>query len=115
MGLQTNSGKTVVMVYHPFQALGNPTTAAYRRRITGEGQSYREKLRAQVACKERGNMLEVGSLSSNLMTQHGRASGRRREWTNLAAVRVPQVYRVSFPENGDSGNAPWKGAREEWR
>ena len=50
--LQTNTGKTVGMVYHPCQVAGNPTTAAYERRITGEVQSYREQLRAQVACKE---------------------------------------------------------------
>ena len=42
VGLQTNSGKTVGMVCHPCQAAGNLTTAAYGRRITGEGQSYRE-------------------------------------------------------------------------
>ena len=34
--LQTNTGKTVGMVYHPCQVAGNPTTAAYERRITGE-------------------------------------------------------------------------------
>ena len=38
VGLQTNVGKTVGMVCHPFQAAGNLTTAAYRRRITGDGQ-----------------------------------------------------------------------------
>ena len=43
--LQTNVGKTVSMVCHPCQAAGNPTTSAYRRRITGEIQSYKERLR----------------------------------------------------------------------
>ena len=113
VGLQTNSGKTVVMVYHPFQALGNPTTAAYGRRITGEGQSYRERLRSQVACKECGEILAVGSLSSHLMTQHGRATGQLRQWTNPAAGRVPQVYWVSITEKGDSGHALCKGAQGE--
>ena len=37
------------MVCHPCQAAGNLTTIAYRRRITGEGQSFREQLRDQVA------------------------------------------------------------------
>ena len=49
VGLQTNAGKTVGMVCHPCQAAGNLNTAAYGRRIKGEGQSYRERLRAQVA------------------------------------------------------------------
>ena len=57
VGLQTNVRKTVGMVCHPCQAAGNLTTAAYMRRITGDGQSYRERLRDQVACKECGELL----------------------------------------------------------
>ena len=48
VGLQTNVGNTVDMVCHPCQAAGNLATATYRRRITGEVQSYREQLRDQV-------------------------------------------------------------------
>ena len=66
----------------------------------GEGQSYRERLRYQVACKECGEMLAVGSLSSHLMTQHRRLAGRRGQWTTPSAGRVPQVYRMSFPTKG---------------
>ena len=76
VGLQTNIGKTVGMVCHPCQAAGNITTAAYGRRITGEGHSYRERQRYRVACEECGEQLAVGSLLSHLMTQHGRAAGR---------------------------------------
>ena len=54
VGLQNNVRNTVGIVCHPFQAAGKLTTAAYGRRITGEGQSYRERLRDQVACKECG-------------------------------------------------------------
>ena len=75
VSLQTNIGKTVGMVCRPCQAAGRLTTAEYGRRITGRGQSYRERLRDQVACRECGEMLAVGSLSSHLMTQHGRATG----------------------------------------
>ena len=62
VGLRTNVRKTVGMVCHPCQAAGNLTTEAYGRRITGMGQSYRERLRDQVACREYGEMLAVGSL-----------------------------------------------------
>ena len=41
VGLQTNVGKTVGMVCHPFQSVGNITQTAYRRRLTGEGILYR--------------------------------------------------------------------------
>ena len=50
--LKTNVGKTVGMVCRPWQAAGNITTEAYRRRITGEGYSYREWQRDRVACEE---------------------------------------------------------------
>ena len=43
VGLQTNVGKIVRMVCHPCQAAGNITEAAYRRRITEKGNSYRER------------------------------------------------------------------------
>ena len=41
VGLQTNVGKTVGMVCHPFQAAGNLLEVAYGRRVTGEGHTYR--------------------------------------------------------------------------
>ena len=109
VGLQTNVGKTVGMVCHTCQAAGNLTTTAYRRRITGEGQSYRERLRAQVVCEECEDMLAVGSLLIHLMTQHGRAEGRQRQWTTPAAGRVPQVYWIPFPEKGGPRTCPVEG------
>ena len=48
VGLQTNVGKTVGMVCHPFQAAGNQLEAAYGRRITGEGPTYRERQKGRV-------------------------------------------------------------------
>ena len=52
VGLKTNVGKTVEMVYHPCQAAGTPLEAAYGRRMTGEGPLYRESQRGQSQCKE---------------------------------------------------------------
>ena len=65
------------MVCQPCQAAGNITTAAYGRRIMGEGHSYRERQWDRVAYKECGEQLAVGSLLSHLMTQYGRAVGRQ--------------------------------------
>ena len=42
MVLQTNVSKTVGMVCRPYQTAGNLKEAAYRRRVTGEGPTYRE-------------------------------------------------------------------------
>ena len=43
VGLRTYTGKTVSMVYHPYQAAGTQSEAAYGRWITGEGPTYRER------------------------------------------------------------------------
>ena len=100
LGLRTNVGKTFGMVCHPYQAAGTLTTEACRRRITVTGQYYRERLKDQVACGECGEMLAVESLSSYLMTQHGRVAGRRQQWTTTAAGRGTQSYQMSFPTKG---------------
>ena len=54
-------------------------------------------------------MLVVGSLLSHLMTQQGRAAGRRRQWTTPAAGRVPQVYRMYFLAKGGLRTFPVEG------
>ena len=89
MGLRKNVGKTVGMVCHPCQAVGNLSTEAYGRRVRGVGPTYRERLKGPVACGECGELLEAGSLSSHLMTQHGRATAKRRKWSTPAAGTRP--------------------------
>ena len=74
VGLQTNVRKTVGMVFCPCQAAGNLSVAAYGRRITGEGPTYRERLKGRVSCRECGEFLVAVSLASHLMTQHGRVA-----------------------------------------
>ena len=43
VGLRTNVGKTVSMVFRPCQAAGNQSEAAYGRKMTGKGPTYRER------------------------------------------------------------------------
>ena len=54
-----------------------------------EGISYRERQRYRVEYEECGEQLAFGSMSSHLMTQHGKAAGRRRHWTTTTEDRVP--------------------------
>ena len=75
VGLQTNVWKIVGMVCHPCQAAVNITQTEYRRNLTGEGRSYRERQQDWVECEECGEQLAVGSMSSHLMTRHGKAAG----------------------------------------
>ena len=100
MVLRKNSGKTVGMVCHPCQAAGNLSTAAYGRRVTGLGPTYMVRLKGQVAYSDCGEMLEAGSLSSNMMTQHGRAAEIRRQWSTPTVGIGPQTYRISFLAKG---------------
>ena len=49
VGLQINGRKTAGMVCRSYQAAGNMSEAAYGRRITGKGLTYREGLKARVS------------------------------------------------------------------
>ena len=109
VGLMTNAGKTVSMVCHPCQAgEGNRTEEAYRRRITGEGRAYAERQRERMKCMECGEFLAVGSMSSHLMTRHGKAVGRQRLWTPQAEGGA-RMYRMSFPTKGGPRLCPVEG------
>ena len=54
VGLRKTFGKTVGMVCRPCRAAENQPQAAYGRRVTGEGPSYRERQKGWVQCRECG-------------------------------------------------------------
>ena len=45
VGIRTNVGKTVSMTCRPCPASGNQSAVAYGRKMTGEGETYRERLK----------------------------------------------------------------------
>ena len=47
-------------------------------------------------------------MSSHLMTRHGKAAGRRRQWTPQTEAGS-QVYRMSFPAKGGPRRCPVEG------
>ena len=109
VGLQENVGKTVIMLCHPCQATAvNITQAAYRRRITGEGNSYKEWQRERVECAECGEQMAVRSMLSHLMTRHRKAAGRRGQWKTQTEDEA-QVYRMSSPTKGGPWQFPVEG------
>ena len=71
VGLRTNVGKTVSMVCRPCQAAGTQLVAAYGRKMTGEGPTYRERHKERVECGECRKEMAAGLLASHRMTQHG--------------------------------------------
>ena len=109
VGLRKNVGNTVSMVCHPYQAgAGNRVEEAYGRRITGDGRSYAEIQREQIEYVECGEPLAVRSMSSHLMTRHGKAAGRRRLWTPQTEIGA-KTYRMSFPTKGGPRRCPVEG------
>ena len=96
--LQKLFGKTVSMVSHPCQAAGNLSEAVYRRTVTGEGPTYRERLKVQVACGACGEFLAAGSLTSHMVTQHGRVADH--------ADCLPKKFLQDHPV-GASGRILW--------
>ena len=94
------------MVCHPCQAAGNLSEAVYRRRVTREGPTYRERLKGHVAFSKCGELLAAGSLSSHRMNQHRRVAEIRWQWSTPAAGTGPQTYKMTFPEKGGPLNCP---------
>ena len=74
------------MFCRPFQAAENLLEASYGRQITGEGPTYRERLKGRVSYRECRDIMAAGSLASNLMTQHERMAETRRTWITPAAA-----------------------------
>ena len=94
------------MVCHPCQEAGKLSTAAYRRRVTREGPTYRERLKGHMACGECGELLAAGSLSIHIMNQHGRAAEIRWQWSNPTAGTGTQTYRMASPAKGGPRKCP---------
>ena len=63
VGLKKISGKMVGMVCRTCQAAGTQLKAAYERRMTGAGLSYRDWQRVRVQCSECGEEMALGLLA----------------------------------------------------
>ena len=109
VGLRTNIGKTVGMVCRPCQAAGNQLEAAYGRRITGEGPTYRECQKGRVHCRECGEEMAAGSMAGHTMTQHGQAAEARQSWKTSTTGEEPQKYLIAFPDKGGPRSCPVEG------
>jgi hypothetical protein len=123
VGLRTNVQKTKTMTCTPGYISGQVVVPAYRRRMEGVGESYRERQCQCVECSICGKDLAASSLDSHYRTTHGTVPqgdvGRAD-----APGRQPAEYRVSFakiltrvacPVAGCSGNASsWTNLRRHF-
>ena len=109
VSLQTNVNKTVIMACHPCWAVsGNRTTAGYNRRLTGVGKTFKERQRERVAYGECGTEIAAGSMSSHMMTRHGKAATRQHFWSPQTAGE-PRLYKMRFPARDGRRQCPVEG------
>jgi Reverse transcriptase (RNA-dependent DNA polymerase) len=70
MGLTINASKTKILLGQPAQPYHSMSTQAYNRRITGEGQTYRERMQVIVECPICYTEMQKASLPQHLMSIH---------------------------------------------
>ena len=109
VGLKTNVGNIVSMACHHCRAgAGNRTEAGYSRRLTGVGKTYTKRQRERVACRECGTLIAAGSMSSHMMTRHGKAATRRHLW-DPQTNGGPRLYKIIFPTKDGRRRCPVEG------
>ena len=106
VGLQNNVGKTVRMVFRPCQAAGTQLEASYRRRITGDGPSYRDLQKGQKQCRECGEDMAARSVAGHMNTQHWQMVEEIWSWTTSATGEEPWTYHMEFQAKGGPQSCP---------
>ena len=106
VGLRTNVRKTVSMVCRPCQAAGTQLEAAYGRRMTVEGPTYRELQKGRVQCGDCRKEMAAGLLTAHRVTQHGRAVEELWNWEALATGGDLQTYRIALSTMGGTRSYP---------
>ena len=71
IGLETNVGKTATMTCYPGRVPNEWSHHAYKRRLTGDGDSSKDRKRQRVECPECQKSLAKSSLKQHLRKQHG--------------------------------------------
>jgi hypothetical protein len=107
VGLRTNTGKTKAMICMPGHISGRQSDEAYERRMTGNGDDFRERQRRKVVCSICGNALAQSSLAHHMRVQHGQTSGSGFDPQEV--IGDPAEYRVSFPKTATSIDCPVEG------
>ena len=69
---------------------------------------YAESQREIVACRDFGTLIAAGSISSHLMTQHGKAATRRHLWDPQTKGGT-RTYKMHFPAKDGRRRCPVEG------
>ena len=96
VGLVTNVAKTKAMTTFPQAFVIEQSARACKRRVTGDGPSFREFQRQKVSCPTCGKPLARGSLQTHLRRVHGEELD---PWLNELEPPAthPPCYKISFP------------------
>ena len=97
VGWAANVGKTKTMTCFPGSMRTGLSNQAYERRVTGQGDSYRQRLHRRLPCPECGKNLAVGSLTHHRRRQHGVEPEIDWEALNPGVPSQPMAHPVSFP------------------
>lgn len=97
MGLAMNPSKTVAMVGHPGSAVHTISTPAYKRRLTGDGDTYSARKRQVVECPECNKAMQGRSLPQHLLLKHNifHRPLKRRKLLDVYSLD-PVTYRVDL-------------------
>ena len=79
MVLVNNLYKTKALVCTPGYIWGKLSDAAYKRRATGEGETFRERKQARVSCTLCRVTVTAFSLKGHMLSQHDRSPPQTRE------------------------------------
>ena len=104
LGLLTNVGNKVGMVFCLFQATGNQSEVEYGRRVTVEGPSYWEQHRRRVQRKDYGEDMLLGFLVGHMRTKHGMVADMRQSWVAMPPAEETRTYWMAFPTAGGPRN-----------
>jgi len=98
VGMQMNASKTKAMVGHNGALRLQLSTPAYKRRLSGEGLSYREAKRRKVTCPHCDKEMQESLLGRHVHSQHNdlnRPAKRRRLLEESS--RPPRTYYTYSP------------------
>ena len=114
IGLAANATKTQAMTCLPGFIPTRMSEAAYNRMVTGEGPSYRQRLRHRVPCPGCGKEVAMGSMTQHRWRMHGLEPEVNWNLLNVqGAEHPPHTYEVSMPQPGAQVLCPVEECRAQ--
>jgi len=99
VGLHMNAAKTKAMTSLGAKAPRRQSSKSYERRLTGEGETYRERVAQRSACPECGKLITRAHLNSHLRYVHHKIGAHGSQILSPSPTRdVPRTYVINIPD-----------------